>query len=136
MTATAAPTGDTGDPLPLPAPHIRVDTMTTPEIVSRLFQPAQPAERRKPPHLPTTSEPGLRADLIEELAARRAPDSGRVIAQLLTEQDGDIRRVAADALAEIGDPGTLPDLTAALTRERDGRVRIALVEAIDELRDR
>jgi HEAT repeat protein len=84
----------------------------------------------------STSDVWLKTDVIEELATRKAFEAVPVIAGLLEDVDRDVRRVAADALAELGDGRALPALRNALRTERDARVRPGLLKAIEELRER
>lgn len=100
---------------------IDVKRLATAELVSRLR---------------STGDPWLKTDLIEEIAARHPIEGGDAIAALLRDQDRAVRRVAADALGELGDISTLPALKHALPVEPDDRVRATLIQAIDELRER
>jgi hypothetical protein len=84
----------------------------------------------------STSDPWLEADVIETLAARKVLAGVPAIAERLQDVDRDVRRVAADALAELGDDRALPALPDALRTESDPRVRGVLAEAIAELRPR
>jgi HEAT repeat protein len=86
--------------------------------------------------LRSSTDPWLRADALDELAARRTPDVVPEIVPALGDPDREVRRIASDSLAELGDPAALGPLHLALNHERDPAVRAELAEAIDELRDR
>jgi len=86
--------------------------------------------------LRSSTDPWLRADAIDELASRRTSDVVPEIAPALDDPDREVRRIASDSLAELGDPAALAALHLALHHERDPTVRAEMAEAIDELRER
>lgn len=75
-----------------------------------------------------------RADALEELAARKSNLSLPVLVDRLADPDGDVRRVAAGGLAEIGNQTALAALERALPAETIEKTRLAIAQAIAELR--
>jgi HEAT repeat protein len=75
-----------------------------------------------------------RADALEELAARRSNLSLPVLLDRLADPDGDVRRVAAAGLAESGNRTALAALERALPAETIERTRLAMAQAIAEVR--
>jgi len=75
-----------------------------------------------------------RADALEELASRRSPQAFPVLLDRLADPDGDVRRVAADGLAELGNPSALTALERAFPAEAVAKTRRAMAQAIAELR--
>lgn len=81
----------------------------------------------------TTPDRWLKADIVDELASRREKASIPTIAGLLHDPDRDVRRVAANALAELDAEDQVPAMRAALATETDGAIRVAFQEALHEL---
>jgi len=75
-----------------------------------------------------------RADALEELVARTSTQALPVLVDRLADPDGDVRRVAADGLAELGNQTALAALERALPTESVERARLAMAQAIAELR--
>ena len=75
-----------------------------------------------------------RADALEELSARRSKQALPVLLDRLADSDGDVRRAAADGLAELGNPTAVAALERALPAEAVQKTRLAMAQAIAELR--
>lgn len=75
-----------------------------------------------------------RTDALEELTARRSNDALPVFLDRLSDPDSDVRRLAADGLAETGNQAALSALERALSLEAAQRTRLAMAQAIAELR--
>jgi HEAT repeat protein len=74
-----------------------------------------------------------RADAVEELAARRSNQALPVLLDRLADLDGDVRRAAADGLAELGNQAALAVLERAMSAEAVEKTRLAMAQAIAEL---
>jgi hypothetical protein len=74
-----------------------------------------------------------RADALEELAARRSIAALPAFLDRLADPDGDVRRLAADGLAELGNESALSALERALPNEHVAKTRLAMAMAIAEL---
>jgi HEAT repeat protein len=74
-----------------------------------------------------------RAEAIEELAERREHQALPHLLRRLQDADGDVRRVAAEALSELGDSSIVPILASALASESNERTRSAMAEALADL---
>lgn len=75
-----------------------------------------------------------RADALEELVARKSNQALPVLLDRLADPDGAVRRVAADGLAEIGNQAALSALERVLPTEAVEKTRLAMAQAIAELR--
>lgn len=75
----------------------------------------------------------MRADALEELAARRSNDALPALLDRLTDPSSEVRRVAADGLAELGNESALSALERALPAEHVAKTRLAMAMAIAEL---
>ena len=75
-----------------------------------------------------------RADALEELAARRSEQALTTFVERLADPSGDVRRVAAEGLEELGNRTALAALERTLPGEPVERTRLALARAIAELR--
>jgi HEAT repeat protein len=75
-----------------------------------------------------------RADALEELTTRRSEQALPACVNRLDDPDGDVRRVAAEGLAESGNRTGLAALEQALPGEAVERTRLAMAQAIVELR--
>jgi hypothetical protein len=75
-----------------------------------------------------------RADALEELVVRKNNQAFAVLLDRLADPDGTVRRAAADGLAEIGNQAALSALERALPTEAVEKTRLAMAQAIAELR--
>ena len=75
-----------------------------------------------------------RADALEELVTRRSNQALPVLLDRLADPDGDVRRAAADGLAELGNRAAVAALERALPAEVVEKTRLAMAQAIVELR--
>ena len=75
-----------------------------------------------------------RSEALEELVARKSNQSFPMLLDRLADPDGDVRRVAADGLAELGNPSALTALERAFPAEAVAKTRRAIAQAIAELR--
>jgi HEAT repeat protein len=71
---------------------------------------------------------------LDELAARRSKQALPALLDRLADADGDVRRAAADGLAELGNEAALAALERALPAETIEKTRLAMAQAIAELR--
>ena len=75
-----------------------------------------------------------RTDALEALVERRSTQALPALLAGLADPDGDVRRVAAGGLAEIGNQTALAALERALPAETIEKTRLAMAQAIAELR--
>lgn len=83
----------------------------------------------------TSTNPWLQAEVLEELAQRRADETLATALTLLRAGRPDVRLVAADAVKDLGQEEAVPPLRAALQQEPDPTVRLAIQEALAGLED-
>ena len=70
-----------------------------------------------------------------ELEALREPATASIVRRYLDNRDPDTRAFSIRALAAIEGPASVPTLLDRLTRERNPRVRVAVVLALEPLQD-
>lgn len=70
-----------------------------------------------------------------ELEALREPATAPIVRRYLDNRDPDTRAFSIRALAAIEGPASVPTLLDRLTRERNPRVRVAVVLALEPLQD-
>jgi len=103
-------------------------------------RPFEPMDARAPAELVGilrgSSDSWRRADALDALITSRSQEGVPAMLESLSDPEREIRRSAADALAELGDPIAIAALRTALTKERDAEVRDEIAKAIDELRPR
>ena len=100
------------------APRIRVDNRS----VAELWSLAR-----------ATNDSWLKADIIEELEARRGRDGVAAIVEFLHDRDPDVRRVAVDALADLEAQDQVPAVRAVLVVETNREVRAAMDAMLREV---
>lgn len=83
-----------------------------------------------------TRDRWVKADAVDELAARHARDSASVISSLLRDSDREVRCAAAEALAELGAEDQVASLASATAAESDRVVRSVMKSALVELQGR
>ena len=129
----------------LPPPP-RLAPQATAVVVPEREEKQEGKQEEKPPRLqrlPTerlmleaehSSSAWTRADALEELSERRSDQALSAFLDRLADSDSEVRRVAADGLAELGNPTALYALERALPLESIEKTRWAIAQAITELR--
>ncbi len=79
------------------------------------------------------AEPDVKQEALLELGYRAAPQAQRTLQRLLTDTDDDVRVLAAETLAMLGDPRAIAPLRQALSNEGDERARTAIGHSIERL---
>jgi len=92
----------------------------------------RPPKERVVAELAEAGDAGVRAGLLQAVAAGRYPGGGEAIAELLLEKDWEVRRRAVQAVASLAEPGAA-EAIAPLAADGEPAVRSAALEGLAQL---